>query len=124
MRKTTDLLGSSKLGLGVGGHARASVMRNNEPEIIKSRFKDLTNSKSQEFPVRGGCNAPDRRGVYVIYSPKGKVLHVGRTPSARGGIAQRLGNHMSGASSFFEKCLMPNGFTLRHGSPFRLFVLE
>jgi hypothetical protein len=97
-----------------------------EPEIISSLFKELMASEASEFPSRGRCNAPDRRGVYVIYGPQGHVLHVGRTPSAKRGLAQRLGNHMTRrGSSFWEHYLVPNGIKLREGGyTFRCLVVE
>jgi hypothetical protein len=109
----------------LGGHESAGIMTKDEREIINSLFKELIDAESKEFPGSGRCNAPDRRGVYVIYSPQGRVLHVGRTPSGQGGIAQRLGNHMTRASSFWEKYLVPNGINLREGGyTFRCLVVE
>ena len=58
-------------------------------------------------------DAPSGLGVYVIYDPRGKVAHVGRTPRAAGGIAQRLRNHMAGASSFTKGKLKGDGSKLR-----------
>ena len=39
-------------------------------------------------------------GVYIIYSPNGRVTHVGRTVRGKRGLRQRLNNHLHGASSF------------------------
>jgi hypothetical protein len=94
-----------------------------EPRIVESLFKKLIDSESKEFPTSGRCDAPKDRGVYVIYSLQGKVIHVGRTPSAKDGIAQRLGNHMSGKSSFYRDYLVPNGLKLREGCAFRCLVV-
>ena len=62
--------------------------------------------------------APDARGVYVIYSPKGKVMHVGGTPRGRRGLRQRLKNHLHGSSSFVKKCFSGKGSKLRAGYQF------
>ena len=103
-------------------------MTKDEPEIIDSLFKELINSESKKFPARGGCNdAPDRRGVYMIYSPQGKVLYVGSTPSAKGGIAQRLGNHMTRNprnSTFSKHYLVPKRLDLREGYAFRCLIVD
>ena len=53
------------------------------------------------FPEpRGRIEAPNQQGVYIIYSPSGRVMHVGRTPKGRRGIVQRLGDHLHARSSF------------------------
>lgn len=96
-----------------------------EFEIVKSLFSHLMASPIEQFPkLRGKLNAEKSPGVYVIYSPEGKVLHVGRTPSAREGIAQRLRNHMSGSSSFTKKHLKGAGHTLRDGCYFRQLAVH
>ena len=79
-------------------------MMSREQKIIRTLFKELTHSRSQIFPEpRGRLKAPNKQGVYVIYNPHGRVLHVGQTPSGVGGIRQRLGNHLHNASSFTKK---------------------
>ena len=75
-------------------------MRHDETQI-GSLFEELRTAPRYRFPSpRQKINAPNSKGVYVIYGPSGKVLHVGSTPRARGGIAQRLRNHLAGQSSF------------------------
>jgi hypothetical protein len=56
---------------------------------------------------------PDKHGVYIIYSPRGVVLHVGRTLRGKRGLRQRLNNHLHGASSFTIQHLEGNGVQLR-----------
>jgi hypothetical protein len=44
-------------------------------------FSKLIHASAHRLPEpRGKIDAPDRQGVYVIYSPSGRVMHVGRTP--------------------------------------------
>ncbi len=95
-----------------------------EQETVKALFTELMHSPLQTFPARRGeLKAPVRRGVYVIYSPRKKVVHVGRTPKAKGGIAQRLRDHMSGASSFTTQYLKKQGSKLRGRYKFRCIVV-
>lgn len=79
-------------------------MKPNEQEAVKALFEKLMLAPLRAFPGRyGELDAPVLQGVYVIYDPQGRdVLHVGSTPRAKGGIAQRLRKHMghkSGKSS-------------------------
>ena len=96
-----------------------------EQKTVRAVFTELKGSPLQTFPdLRGKLNAPDRQGVYVIYAPRGKVAHVGRTPKAKGGIAQRLRDHMSGASSFTNQYLNGEGSKLRGKYKFRYIVVN
>ena len=96
-----------------------------EHEKVKALFTQLMDSPLQTFPpLRGELNATDQRGVYVIHHPRGKVAHVGRTPRAQGGIAQRLRDHMSGNSSFVIQYLKGNGSQLRGRYRFRFIVVN
>ena len=96
-----------------------------EPEKVEALFIELIRSPQRMFPpLRGQLDAPDRQGVYVIYDPRGKVVHVGRTPRAAGGIAQRLRNHMNASSSFTKKYLKGGGSRLRGKFKFRCIVVR
>ena len=96
-----------------------------EQQRVKVLFSELMRSPLQTFPaLRGELKAPDQQGVYVICDPRGKVVHVGRTPKAKGGIAQRLRDHMSGASSFTNQYLKGEGAKLRGMYKFRCIVVE
>ena len=96
-----------------------------EAKKVERLFNDLSEAPLKTFPDFGGSlEGPDRQGVYVIYSPHGKVLHVGRTPSAKGGIAQRLHNHMSGSSSFTRNYLKGKGSQLRGKYKYRCLVVD
>lgn len=91
---------------------------------VRALFATLLRAPLQKFPQhREPLNAPRGKGVYVIYDPKGKVVHVGRTPKARGGLGQRLKDHMSGASSFTAHHLKKDGARLRGGYKFRCLVV-
>ncbi len=96
-----------------------------EQKAVRALFTELMRSSLQTFPAfQGELNAPDRQGVYVIYDPRGKVAHVGRTPKAKGGIAQRLRNHMSASSSFTNQYLKGDGSKLRGKYKFRCIVVN
>lgn len=86
---------------------------------IRSLFSVLKRSKRRHFPRAGErLDAPNEQGVYVIYSPSGKVLHVGRTYRGTNGLRQRLSNHLHAASSFTESYLKGHGARLRSGYKF------
>jgi len=74
---------------------------NREQRRVRAKFAELEHAPIHDFPQSGArIAATDKRGVYVIYSPRGKVLHVGTTPRGRRSIAQRLSDHFQGQSSF------------------------
>jgi hypothetical protein len=100
-------------------------MRGAEPETIASLFDQLMLAPLYAFPAIGEhLTAPKQGGVYVIYSPAREVLHVGATPKARNGVAQRLRNHLSAQSSFVQRHLDGNGSQLRNGYMFRYLTVE
>lgn len=73
------------------------------------------------FPPKGnGIHVSTEQGVYIIYSPSEKVLHVGRTLSGKYGLNQRLRNHLGkNGSSFTIIYLSNNGDQLREGYKFK-----
>ena len=96
-----------------------------EQQSVRALFTQLQRAPLRTFPnYREKLEAPDRQGVYVIYSPRGRVVHVGRTPKAKRGIAQRLSNHMAAASSFAEKYLEGQGHKLRGRYKYRCLVVN
>ncbi len=110
-------------------------MEPDEPEAVKALFEELMLEPLQTFPGRyKKLDAPVQQGVYVIYDPQEQdVLHVGRTPRAKGGIAQRLRGHMghkNGKRSFssFVRGYEPlegDGSRLRRDKyTFRCLVVE
>jgi hypothetical protein len=90
-----------------------------ERKIIQKLLAALLRAERQRFPdAYETLNAPNEKGVYIIYSPHGKVMHVGSTPRAKRGIAQRLRDHLAGRSSFTAKMFNQNGSQLRNGYQF------
>jgi len=85
-----------------------------EQKMIKALFVKLTDAKRKSFPVSGNvADAPTRKGVYVIYGPAGRPLHVGCTPRGKDGVRQRLRDHLTNNSSFTRKYLKGRGDRLR-----------
>jgi hypothetical protein len=96
-----------------------------EQKTIKKWFETLIGARLCDFPKRGErLDAPKERGVYVIYDPREKVAHVGATPRGKGGIHQRLTNHLHGQSSFIKKCFKGDGSKLRDGFSYRCLPVE
>ena len=96
-------------------------MMSREQKAVRALFIELKRSRLYEFPKhRKRIDAPNKQGVYVIYSPSvRKVVHVGRTYKGTAGLRQRLKNHLHGSSSFTEKYLKDGGSSLRNGYTFR-----
>jgi len=85
-----------------------------EHRAVKSHFAKLLGKNEAVFPMpRKTLEASVKHGVYIILGLNGSVLHVGRTVRAKGGISQRLKNHLYGKSSFTKKHLRGNGAKLR-----------
>jgi len=85
-----------------------------ESKKIEKLFHALVGLPLQRFPLVGGrLQISSKHGVYIIYGPQNQVLHVGRTVRGRKGLAQRLRNHLHGASSFAIKYLGGKGSKLR-----------
>ena len=83
------------------------------------RLKNLLRATRFLFPgLREKIAAPISQGVYLIYTPDNRLLHVGRTYRAKRGLAQRLHDHMVGASSFSSNYLPKHGRELRNGYKF------
>jgi hypothetical protein len=94
-----------------------------ERERVAKLYADLIASPLVKFPAKG-LVAPLHQGVYIIYGPSERVLHVGSTPSGFQGIWQRLRNHLHKASSFTRVYLKGNGAELRKGYGFRCLVVK
>lgn len=96
-----------------------------EPATIKAKLKQLRKSPLLHFPEAGDrLTIPHLQGVYIIYDPKGRVAHVGRTIRGKRGLHQRINNHLHGRSSFVIKALNGKGATLRQGFKFRFIAIE
>ncbi len=84
-----------------------------ENQRIQELFNELHVQREFPFPQHGRpLAAPREPGVYVIREGE-TVLHVGRTLRAKGGLHQRLKDHLHGSSSFTDKYLKGNGAILR-----------
>jgi hypothetical protein len=96
-----------------------------KPEVIQKLLAKLMREKCYSFPkLRRKLEVKKGRGVYIIYSPKGRVAHVGSTPRGKGGVAQRLRDHLAGNSSFVQKVSNGDGSKLRKGYKFRCLVIR
>jgi excinuclease UvrABC nuclease subunit len=78
-----------------------------EPQRIRSLFDRLMRDTRKTFPERFSkdLHAPKEAGVYVIYTPSGKVDHVGESTSIWG----RLRGHMHANSSYVNNHLDGDG---------------
>ena len=96
-----------------------------ERDHIKALLRKLDSQPLQAFPApRGKLEAPRTHGVYLIRSIAGEVLHVGRTVSAKNGLAQRLRNHLDGKSSFVRSYLNGDARVLRDNHSFQCIEVE
>lgn len=94
-----------------------------QAEVIRL-FNLLKRADLHAFPASGRPVAPASHGVYAIYSTGEDVLHVGRTVRGRKGLRQRLGNHLTGTSSFRNQFLRPAAIDLRAGYGYRYILVE
>jgi hypothetical protein len=95
-----------------------------EHQRVRAHYRQLIRSARYKFPKPGHrLEAPDERGVYIIYSPRGRVLHVGQTPRGKKGLRQRLGNHLQAGSSFVLHYLNGQGAKLRNGYAYQFLTL-
>ena len=95
-----------------------------ESEEIKKLFDKLIASPEHLFPENGKVYISDKHGVYIIYSPSNEILHVGTTKTAKGGLNQRLLNHVRNQSSFSVGYMQPNSISLRKGYKFKFIEVE
>jgi hypothetical protein len=95
-----------------------------EQDKIMELHKKLIRSRKFTFPEKGKVKISDKHGVYIIYSPMGEVLHVGNTPSGRGGLDQRLYNHVTRSSSFSRLYLKPKHIFLRNKYQFQIIEVN
>ncbi|WP_375204513.1 GIY-YIG nuclease family protein [Hyphococcus sp.] len=92
---------------------------------IKSIFSELIREPLQKFPKQGErLEAPTEHGVYIIYSPGGNVMHVGRTLRGGKGLQRRLKNHLYGRSSFVRLHMDGMSYKLRRGYAFRCLSVK
>jgi hypothetical protein len=100
-------------------------MQRHEQKTIQKLLAELVRKKRCPFPGPGEkLEASKGKGVYIIYHPQGRVFHVGSTPRAKGGVAQRLRDHLAGRSSFVQKEFNGDGSQLRRVYEFQYLVVE
>jgi hypothetical protein len=86
---------------------------------IRELYQKLRRSKPFNFPKKGDeLHCTDNHGVYIIFSPSGKPLHVGRTLRGKKGLCQRLKNHLHRNSSFVRNYRSGRDTKLRKGYKF------
>ncbi len=95
-----------------------------EPEEIMNLHNTLVKSSNLPFPQKGKVNVSTEQGVYIIYNPKGEILHVGRTLRGREGLNQRLQDHLGNNSSFSQQYIKPKSINLRDGCSFKYLIEE
>lgn len=86
-----------------------------EEATISALFQQLCAAKAIPFPIAKEWpnELAKEHGVYVIRSPEGHVLHVGRTVSGKNGLLKRLNDHLVNSSSFTRRHLRGDGNKLR-----------
>lgn len=86
---------------------------------VRALVRQLSAATPIPFPAaRERIRAPDSHGVYLIYSSRRVVLHVGRTVRGKRGLRQRLNDHLHGSSSFTQRYLDGRGSLLRKAHSF------
>jgi GIY-YIG catalytic domain len=96
-----------------------------ESKRIAALLEKLGARPESPFPQAwGSVDAPDKAGVYVIRNQASKVMYVGRTTRAKGGLHQRLRNHLAGRSVFARELLPHGPASLRTGYTFQYLVVE
>jgi len=99
---------------------RSMSTHKTERRDVARLFRQLRKQPMQSFPpARAKFAAPCKLGVYIIRNGIGEVEHVGGTPRAKGGIKQRLNDHLNARSSFVNKHLAGNAAKLRDGYTFQ-----
>jgi hypothetical protein len=96
-----------------------------EPDIVMALFDDLQRAPLIKFArQRTRLSAPKRKGVYIIYNRRGRVVYVGSTV-AEDGILQRLSIDRRGRSAFCEAYFGGDGSKLWRGHyAFRYLVIS
>lgn len=95
-----------------------------QSQKIEVLYKHLINQPKESFPAKGKPgDVPKEHGVYVIRKNI-KILHVGRTQTAKDGLQQRLYNHLTGSSSFTIEYLKRDGKRLRSGHTYQYLIVK
>lgn len=97
---------------------------NSEKKAVRADFLKLTNAGRYHFSPEDLDKIPIKQGVYIIYSPREHVVHVGRTYRGRKGLQQRIKNHLHGSSSFTIEYLKGRGDKLKNGYTYQYLPLK
>ncbi len=90
------------------------MKKSREQQDVRRRFARLMRAKRYRFPShRERLFAPPHHGVYVVFGPGNRILHVGRTVRGKRGLLQRLTDHLRGNSSFTASSFQRDGSKLR-----------
>lgn len=95
-----------------------------ESKLVMQLHIALINSTLHTFPEFGKIDICSKHGVYIIYNSNLEILHVGTTKTAKGGLNQRLLEHVRNQSSFAVSYLKNKGINLRNGYRFRYIEVE
>ena len=89
-------------------------MGGTEQDAVKNLFDRLNSASTTAFPeAHKPLRVPEKHGNYIIISPGGGIVSVGRTTRGKHGLRGRLKNHLAGQSSFSRKHLGGKGSSLR-----------
>lgn len=94
-----------------------------EAERIKELFNTLINSELYKFPIAGKVVVSKDQGVYIIFNSESCAAHVGNTVRGKEGLNQRLNNHLKNQSTFAQKFISPNNYSLRSEFRYQYIVV-
>ena len=86
-------------------------MKQTESEIVMKLHNKLCSSKLYYFPKKGKISVSTKHGVYIIYSATDEILHVGMAPYGKGGLNQRLYNHITKTGVLYREYLKPKNIS-------------
>jgi len=89
-------------------------------ERIEKLFEQLPEKPPLALSVLETKAMPERAGVYIIYSPRKRVLRVGQTLNLR----SRLTGHRHGRSSFVRLHMKPRGKALDEKHTFKCMEIK
>lgn len=99
-------------------------MTKKESKSIHQLFQKLLKAKQTSFPPKyQRLQAPTEHGIYIIYDPTGRVVHVGRSLRRHDGLFGRLSDHLQTKSSFTKEYMKGKGSKLRDGYKFKYLAI-
>jgi hypothetical protein len=95
-----------------------------ESRIVLELYRRLLKEPIRPILDRNfSCLVTSEPGVYVIRNSEGEPVHVGTRPRGELGLRQRLGDHLSGTSSFARKFLNRLKHKLWNGYSFQCLAV-